>query len=73
MNKFDSNSFNTTDLVLSVMARIADRLGLNIADDSVSDKLYSVCSDLESWPTDCGFGSSDMHSYIKRAKEEFNC
>lgn len=70
-NKFDNNYFNTTDLTLSVMARVADRLGLHIEDDEVSEKLYSICSDLESWPTDEGFGTSDIYPYLRTAEDVF--
>ena len=68
----DTNYWNTTDLTLSVMSRIADRLGLDIEDSEVADKLYSICSDLESWPPECGFGSSDIHSYLTMAEDMFN-
>lgn len=67
----DSNFWNTTDLVLSVMARVADRLGLVIEDNEVADKLYSICSDLESWPSECGFGTSDIRPYLTAAEDLF--
>jgi hypothetical protein len=66
------NSYNTTSLTLSIMRRVATRLNLDIDNDGVADKLYDICSDLEDWPEDEGFGSSDAYSYIKEAARVFN-
>lgn len=71
MRAIDTNHWNTTELVLSVMARVADRLGLNIEDYETADKLYFICSDLESWGEGEGFGTSDFNAYVQRAKDEF--
>jgi len=66
-----SYHYNTTDLVLNVMARCARSLDLDLDDDKVADELYNICCDLEDYPEDCGFGSSDAYSYVKRARETF--
>lgn len=71
MSAFSSNKFNTRDLVLNVMANVARSLDLDIEDDSVADRLYWICCDLESYPEDCGFGSSDHYSYVQEARKEF--
>ncbi len=72
LSKFRINDWYTTDLVLNVMETVARHLKLDIYDNAVSDKLYSICSDLEQWPEDQGFGSSDHYGYIKQAADEFN-
>lgn len=72
MSKFTSNGYHTTQLTLNVMATVARRLGLDIDDDDVSDKLYWICCDLESFPEDEGFGSSDHYGYIQQARREFD-
>ena len=72
MNKFLFNSFNTTDLTLNTMELCARVLGLDINDNDVSSRLYQICCDLESWPENEGFGSSDSYSYIQHARKEFN-
>lgn len=70
MSKFEKNDWNTTDLVLDVMRTCARRTNQDINDDNVSDTLYWICCDLESWPEDHGFGSSDHYSYIEQAKKQ---
>tara|TARA_R110000851_G_scaffold72413_1_gene160432 strand:+ start:5614 stop:5847 length:234 start_codon:yes stop_codon:yes gene_type:complete len=70
MSRYTENDFNTTDLVLNVMGRVSDSLGLDLNDDKVSTSLYWVCCDLESWED--SFGSSDMYGYVKEAREVFN-
>lgn len=72
MSSFNLNKFNTTDLTLHVMANCAFRLDLDIENDRVADALYWVCCDLESWPEDCGFGSSDHFSYVQEARRAFH-
>jgi hypothetical protein len=72
MSKFIDNGFNTTDLVLNVMANCARHLGLDTQDDETADELYWICCDLESWPEECGFGSSDHYSYVERARRVFH-
>lgn len=67
---FEVNHWNTTSLTLNVMERVARQANLNISNDVVADQLYQICADLESWPTDEGFGSSDSYSYLKRAEQE---
>jgi hypothetical protein len=71
MSKYDRNGFHTTLLVLNVMRRCASHLGLDLSDDSVADRLYWICCDLESYPADQGFGSSDSYGYIEAAEREF--
>ncbi len=71
MSRYLLNNWHTTDLTLSVMARVARVVGLDIADDEVADKLYNICCSLESWPEGEGFGSSDAYSFIQMATEEF--
>ena len=71
MSAFDENKFNTTQLTLNVMYRCAQALGLDIDDDTVADRLYDICCGLESYPEDCGFGSSDSYSYVQEARREF--
>lgn len=70
MSKFSTNGFNTTQLVLNVMSRCAAATNQDIHDDEVSNSLYWTCCDLESWPEDQGFGSSDINCYIRRAEKE---
>jgi hypothetical protein len=72
MSAYSENRFNTTHLTLNVMANAARRLDLDIEDDKVADTLYWICCDLESWPEDCGFGSSDHYSYVQQARKEFD-
>jgi hypothetical protein len=72
MSKIAENAWNTTPLTLNVMHNIADRLGLDIQDDVVSNSLYWICCDLEDWPEHEGFGSSDSFSYIEDAKRVFH-
>jgi hypothetical protein len=72
MTNIDKNTYNTTDLVLSIMSRVADRISVNVSDNSVADRLYNICSDLEHWNDDEGFGTSDFNAYVKRAKIEFD-
>ena len=72
MSNYAINKFNTTDLTLHVMANCARSLGLDIDDDKVADTLYWICCDLESYPADCGFGSSDNYSYVQAARKEFH-
>lgn len=69
--KYALNQFHTTDLVLNVMATCAERVGQDINDDEVAEKLYWICCDLESWDDGEGFGSSDHYSYINAARKEF--
>ncbi len=71
MSKYEQNGFNTTHLVLNVMATVARSVGLDINDDDTANRLYDICCDLESFPEDEGFGSSDHYSYIQQAKAEF--
>jgi len=71
MSKYNTNGFHTTDLVLNVMWRVANHLGLDLQDDAVANRLYWICCDLESFPEGEGFGSSDAYGYIKAAEREF--
>jgi hypothetical protein len=71
VSKHTFNEYNTTDLVLNVMATVARHLELDIEDDEVADTLYWICCDLESWDEDHGFGTSDHYSYIQEAKKAF--
>lgn len=70
-SNYSRNSYNTTELTLNVMLRCAERIGKDIHDNQVADRLYDICSDLESWPEDEGFGTSDHYTYIKQAKDTF--
>lgn len=70
-SKHERNGFNTTGLVLNVMATVARSVKLDINDDDTADRLYQICSVLESFPQEEGFGSSDHYSYIEEAKAEF--
>ena len=63
---------HTTDLTLNVMNRVAERLDLNMDNDAIVEELYWVCCDLEDYPEDCGFGSSDAYSYIQLARRLFH-
>lgn len=69
MSKYSTNSYNTTRLTLNVMAICARQCGVDINNDEIADILYDICSDLEDWPEDEGFGSSDNYGYIRQAKE----
>ncbi len=66
-----NNTFNTTHLVLNVMANVARHLGLDVNDPDTATRLYDICCDLEDFPKDEGFGSSDHYGYIQAAKREF--
>ncbi|MFY0656424.1 MAG: hypothetical protein JXR12_06710 [Neptunomonas phycophila] len=66
MSKFNSNYWNTDQLVLNIMERCANHCGHDIQDDDVAEKLYWVCSDLEGW--DAEFGSSDAFTYLHDAE-----
>ena len=72
MTKFDRNGFNTTDLVLNVMERVALALDLDLDNDDVANEIYYECSSLEDYPEDCGFGSSDAYSFIEGVRRVFN-
>ena len=72
MSNYAINKLNTTDLTLHVMGNCASRLGLDIDNDGVADALYWICCDLESFPEDSGFGSSDSYSYVQAARKEFH-
>lgn len=72
MSNFHANDFHTTELTLHVMETCAFLCGLDIADDAVSNELYWICCDLESWGEDEGFGSSDSYSYVKATRRFFN-
>jgi hypothetical protein len=71
MSKYQDNGFHTTHLTLNVMSHCARRLDLDINDDEVANKLYWICCDLEEFPSDEGFGSSDHYSYVRQARREF--
>ena len=66
------DTMNTTDLTRSVMRRCAEHLGLDTTDKEVVMEIYWDCCDLEDWPSECGFGSSDHYSYIQRVRHTFN-
>jgi hypothetical protein len=68
MSNYANNTYNTTDLTLSVMARVANTVGLNINLNQVADVMYDICCRLEGWSDGQGFGSSDMYIYIQEAK-----
>lgn len=72
MSAYRYNHFGTTHLVLNVMANVARRLDLDIEDDDTADRLYSICCDLEDYPEDHGFGSSDHYGYVQAARREFD-
>lgn len=69
--KFATNRFYTTHLTLNVMATVARGLGLDLTDDDIADRLYDICCDLEDFPEDEGFGTSDHYGYFKHARSEF--
>jgi len=71
-SKFDGNGWNTTDLTLSIMARVARLTTLDIHDDKVANELYWICCSLEDWPEDQGFGSSDSYGYMREAQRVFH-
>ncbi len=70
MSKFETNYWNTSLLALNIMERCARHCGKDIHNDDVAEKLYWICDDLEDWPEDEGFGSSDAYSYLKQAEEK---
>lgn len=70
LSDFTVNKFNTTLLVRNVMENVARHLKVDIHDNKIADTLYWICCDLEDFPEDEGFGSSDHYTYIQRAKEE---
>jgi hypothetical protein len=72
MTKYQWNGWNTTPLVLHVMATVARVLDLDIDNGDVSNELYWICCDLEDFPEDEGFGSSDHYGYIQAAKKTFH-
>jgi hypothetical protein len=71
MSNFKNNTFFTTDLTLNVMQTCATSVGQDINDNAVADVLYDICCELEDFPEDQGFGSSDNYSYIKQAEAAF--
>ncbi len=71
-SKYDDNGWHTTDLTLSIMARIARQLDLDIYNDQVADELYWICCHLESWPEGEGFGSSDSYGEYCHALRVFH-
>lgn len=70
LSDYTRNKFNTTLLVRNVMATVARVLEVDIHDNKIADTLYWICCDLEDFPEDEGFGTSDHYSYVKRAREE---
>jgi len=70
-SNYTHNTFNTTLLVLNVMANVARHLDLDIHHNDTASRLYDICCDLEDFPKDEGFGSSDHYGYIQAAKREF--
>lgn len=72
MTKIDLNSYNTRDLVLNIMERVARVLDIDTTIDAACDALYDICCDLEDYPEDCGFGSSDAYGYIQHARRYFH-
>lgn len=70
-SNYSQNTFNTTHLVLNVMENVARHLDLDIHRNETASKLYDICCDLEDFPEDEGFGSSDHYGYIQQAKREF--
>ena len=70
LSHFTVNKWNTTLLVRNVMENVARHLKVDIHRNDVADTLYWICCDLEDFPKDEGFGSSDHYTYIQRAKEE---
>lgn len=71
MSNINANIWNTTPLTLSVMTRVGLFLELDIHDNTVADALYWICCDLEDWPEDEGFGTSDTYSFVEKARKEF--
>jgi hypothetical protein len=70
LSDYTRNKFNTTLLVRNVMATVARVLEVDIHDNKIADTLYWICCDLEDFPEDEGFGTSDHYSYVQRAREE---
>ena len=70
LSNYTRNKFNTTLLVLNVMATVARVLEVDIHRNDIADTLYWICCDLEDFPKDEGFGTSDHYSYVQRAREE---
>lgn len=71
MTDIEQNKWNTADLVISVMYRVARIVKVDITDNDVADKLYWICCRLEDWDSDHGFGSSDHYTYVQEARKEF--
>ena len=65
------NKWHTRLLVLNIMRRVATHLQLDLSDTETADELYFICCDLEEWPEDHGFGSSDSYSYMQAALRKF--
>jgi hypothetical protein len=72
LSKYDVNGWNTRDLVLNIMARVARQLDLDIHNDAVANELYWICCHLEDWPEDEGFGSSDSYGEYLEAIRVFH-
>lgn len=72
ISKFEVNGWNTTQLTLNVMQRVARLTKLDIHDDLVANELYGICNRLEDWPEDEGFGSSDSYGYYREAMRRFH-
>ena len=72
MSAYEQNNFHTTQLVLNVMNICAQRAGVDNNDNDVANKLYWICCDLESYPADADFGTSDYYTYVKAAEEAFD-
>lgn len=70
LSNYTRNKFNTTLLVLNVMATVARVLEVDIHRNDIADTLYWICCDLEDFPEGEGFGTSDHFSYVQRAREE---
>ncbi len=70
LSDFTVNKFHTTHLVLNVMETVARVLEVDIHRNDIADTLYWICCDLEDFPKDEGFGTSDHYSYVQRAREE---
>jgi hypothetical protein len=72
LSKFEVNGWNTNQLTLNIMQRVARLTKLNIHDDLVANELYWICNGLEDWPEDEGFGSSDSYGEYLEAIRVFH-
>ena len=69
---YETNRWGASDLTLNVMWRCARAINADLNDDKISEILYWICCDLDDYPEDQGFGSSDSTPYILDTERIFH-